>query len=425
MEATARASSVLPVPGGPNSSTPFHGSLIPTKNSGISSGRVTASFRSSFADFRLAMSSKVMGFEISSISSSIARTKCMSAPLKRPTARGTAAPVPVSTDMDSHSSLDLQTPRPSIGTRPVVSEPEDRSQSSRMATSSATASPSRVKLSVSSPCDGSTLHSTHRSWYTPGRNSRQPKVCQALALPEVPSPTSTTPTENDRSLASAAKVTASILPSWSRPDRLKSNRWKPGLCPLAGAAWAHLNRASTRSWPQSLPPHSASCPCRSSPSPGLYPTTQSCLELPKDSRKPQVPAAGCGAGPQSKLPAALPATLAQIDCDAPRRCEAEVSPPRDDDLSSSKLVLPRRLFTASSTALPTSSLAYLALTFLLWPCVPAPVTLGRRERKGKRTVSAQQGQDNRPGERSPTYPYALLKVKDLTFVFWQEGCLPS
>ena len=38
IEATALASIVLPVPGGPKSSTPFQGSRIPTKNSGITSG---------------------------------------------------------------------------------------------------------------------------------------------------------------------------------------------------------------------------------------------------------------------------------------------------------------------------------------------------------------------------------------------------
>ena len=49
----------MPVPGGPNSSTPFHGSRMPVKNSGMISGSVTASFSSAFASSRLAMSAKV------------------------------------------------------------------------------------------------------------------------------------------------------------------------------------------------------------------------------------------------------------------------------------------------------------------------------------------------------------------------------
>lgn len=42
LEATALANKVLPVPGGPNISTPFHALLIPVKNCGILSGRRTA-----------------------------------------------------------------------------------------------------------------------------------------------------------------------------------------------------------------------------------------------------------------------------------------------------------------------------------------------------------------------------------------------
>lgn len=50
--ATARASIVLPVPGGPNSSTPRHGALsrrLRKKRSGCSSGSCTASRSASFA----------------------------------------------------------------------------------------------------------------------------------------------------------------------------------------------------------------------------------------------------------------------------------------------------------------------------------------------------------------------------------------
>lgn len=55
----ALASRVFPVPGGPNKSTPFQGSLMPVKYSGMISGRVTASFSSCLASSRLAMSSNV------------------------------------------------------------------------------------------------------------------------------------------------------------------------------------------------------------------------------------------------------------------------------------------------------------------------------------------------------------------------------
>mmetsp|Transcript_13562 Transcript_13562/g.12281 ORF Transcript_13562/g.12281 Transcript_13562/m.12281 type:complete len:100 (+) Transcript_13562:1055-1354(+) len=51
----AFANNVFPVPGGPKSKTPFHGSLIPVKNSGITRGKTIASLRS-----RLAVSSAAM-----------------------------------------------------------------------------------------------------------------------------------------------------------------------------------------------------------------------------------------------------------------------------------------------------------------------------------------------------------------------------
>eukprot|EP00834_Sanchytrium_tribonematis_P001797 NODE_46_length_32145_cov_0.918711.p24 type:complete len:158 gc:universal NODE_46_length_32145_cov_0.918711:11797-11324(-) len=50
--------STLPVPGGPYKHTPFHGRLIPLKNSGIRSGSTTASLSKSFASVRPAMSSQ-------------------------------------------------------------------------------------------------------------------------------------------------------------------------------------------------------------------------------------------------------------------------------------------------------------------------------------------------------------------------------
>jgi len=42
LDATALASKVLPVPGGPNIKTPFHALLIPVKNWGIFKGKSTA-----------------------------------------------------------------------------------------------------------------------------------------------------------------------------------------------------------------------------------------------------------------------------------------------------------------------------------------------------------------------------------------------
>ena len=57
--ATALASIVLPVPGGPNISTPFQGLLIPLKYCGIRIGSNTASCRIFFASSSSAMSSKL------------------------------------------------------------------------------------------------------------------------------------------------------------------------------------------------------------------------------------------------------------------------------------------------------------------------------------------------------------------------------
>lgn len=43
LDAIALARSVLPVPGGPNKSTPFHALLMPVNNWGIAKGNKTAS----------------------------------------------------------------------------------------------------------------------------------------------------------------------------------------------------------------------------------------------------------------------------------------------------------------------------------------------------------------------------------------------
>ncbi len=51
-EATALASMVLPVPGGPIIRMPFHGRRMPRKKSGIMSGSTTASCSRDFASSR-------------------------------------------------------------------------------------------------------------------------------------------------------------------------------------------------------------------------------------------------------------------------------------------------------------------------------------------------------------------------------------
>mmetsp|Transcript_8822 Transcript_8822/g.16845 ORF Transcript_8822/g.16845 Transcript_8822/m.16845 type:complete len:214 (+) Transcript_8822:552-1193(+) len=56
-DATALASIVLPVPGGPKSNTPFHGCRRPVKNSGKMSGNTTASLMARLASCRPPMSS--------------------------------------------------------------------------------------------------------------------------------------------------------------------------------------------------------------------------------------------------------------------------------------------------------------------------------------------------------------------------------
>ena len=58
-EAPENAKKQKCVPGGPKSKTPFQGSLIPVKNSGMSKGSTMASFKSLFAFDNAAMSSNV------------------------------------------------------------------------------------------------------------------------------------------------------------------------------------------------------------------------------------------------------------------------------------------------------------------------------------------------------------------------------
>ena len=66
--ATAFASIVFPVPGGPNSRMPFHGRRIPLKNCGYFVGITTASFSSCFASSSAAMQSHVTFGAVSSMS---------------------------------------------------------------------------------------------------------------------------------------------------------------------------------------------------------------------------------------------------------------------------------------------------------------------------------------------------------------------
>jgi hypothetical protein len=60
VDAIAFANNVLPVPGGPKSSTPFQALLIPLKRCGIAKGNNTASYKTSFAFWSSAISSKVI-----------------------------------------------------------------------------------------------------------------------------------------------------------------------------------------------------------------------------------------------------------------------------------------------------------------------------------------------------------------------------
>lgn len=72
LEAMALASKVLPVPGGPNSSTPFQALLMPVKRCGNFKGKRTASSKTSFAFQSSAISSKlILGLKHTTYFSSI------------------------------------------------------------------------------------------------------------------------------------------------------------------------------------------------------------------------------------------------------------------------------------------------------------------------------------------------------------------
>ena len=78
-EATALASKVFPVPGGPNNKIPFIAFLIPLKNYGIILGKSTASCKRFFALSSYAISSNVIvGHYVIYFSS--CSTKCLSPP---------------------------------------------------------------------------------------------------------------------------------------------------------------------------------------------------------------------------------------------------------------------------------------------------------------------------------------------------------
>mmetsp|Transcript_21697 Transcript_21697/g.56613 ORF Transcript_21697/g.56613 Transcript_21697/m.56613 type:complete len:230 (+) Transcript_21697:497-1186(+) len=76
--ATALASIVLPVPGGPNIKTPFQGLRKPWKTSGIHKGSTTASWRSCFASLKSAISSQVVETPVSTTSRSTPSMSSMS-----------------------------------------------------------------------------------------------------------------------------------------------------------------------------------------------------------------------------------------------------------------------------------------------------------------------------------------------------------
>ena len=81
LDATALASKVFPVPGGPNINTPFQALLIPVKNWGIFNGNNTAYCRSPFAVSNSAISSKVIFGLLSITYRSSISIKLVSGPL--------------------------------------------------------------------------------------------------------------------------------------------------------------------------------------------------------------------------------------------------------------------------------------------------------------------------------------------------------
>ncbi len=78
--ATALASMVFPVPGGPNKSMPRAGSRNPLKRSGRRNGYTTASFNDFFASSNPAMSSQCTSSPFTTISSKICRAAASSTP---------------------------------------------------------------------------------------------------------------------------------------------------------------------------------------------------------------------------------------------------------------------------------------------------------------------------------------------------------
>mmetsp|Transcript_22371 Transcript_22371/g.63477 ORF Transcript_22371/g.63477 Transcript_22371/m.63477 type:complete len:200 (-) Transcript_22371:893-1492(-) len=81
-EATAFASMVLPVPGGPKSKTPFQGLRRPVKNSGRRSGKTTASLIARFASSRPPMSSNLTLRSATTMSRSMAVASSISSEAK-------------------------------------------------------------------------------------------------------------------------------------------------------------------------------------------------------------------------------------------------------------------------------------------------------------------------------------------------------
>mmetsp|Transcript_76857 Transcript_76857/g.238049 ORF Transcript_76857/g.238049 Transcript_76857/m.238049 type:complete len:200 (-) Transcript_76857:936-1535(-) len=81
-EATALASIVFPVPGGPKSNTPFQGLRRPVKNSGKMRGNTTASLIARFASSRPPMSSNFTLRSVLTISRSMAVASSISSDAK-------------------------------------------------------------------------------------------------------------------------------------------------------------------------------------------------------------------------------------------------------------------------------------------------------------------------------------------------------
>ncbi len=102
--ATALASMVLPVPGGPTMRTPLHGLRMPLKKSGIHMGSTTASSSSRLASCRSAMSSQCVLGSFCTMSRSSISMRSRSMP---PESNFLSSPSP-----SSSSSLSLSPPPP-------------------------------------------------------------------------------------------------------------------------------------------------------------------------------------------------------------------------------------------------------------------------------------------------------------------------